>query len=76
MANPKEQIPSNAMKPLRFGKILVVIGLLVIFANAFFLSAPVLASGIRISGAVLVVVGCLVYFLGLVSGAKENSRAV
>ena len=76
MANTKEQIPQTAMKLLRLGKIFVVTGLLVIFANLFFLPVPELAGGIRILGAIVVVLGCIVNLLGLISGAREKSRAV
>ena len=75
MTNIEEQTPIFATKLLRFGKGLIVTGLLVIFASAFFLSVPGLASGARISGAIILVLGCLVNLLGLILGAKAKSHA-
>ena len=53
---------SSAAK--RYGKSLLLGGLMAIFANVFFLGTPELASGIRNGGAILVVAGLLIWLFG------------
>lgn len=54
----------TANAPKRYGKNLLLGGLIAIFANVFFLGTPELASGIRYGGAIMVAAGALAWLFG------------
>ena len=54
----------TANAPKRYGKNLLLGGLIAIFSNMFLLGTPELATGIRNGGAIMVATGALIWLVG------------